>query len=185
VPNPLDFGGLYRIDSWPLMALYIVAHLNLILLLFNLLPVFPLDGGRIAQALMWPKLGYVRSMRYAVRAGYVGAIGLFIAGLVLEQFMLVGIAIFGGITCWITHKQLQFTHETIGFETASEAPSTGPSRRRQRRAERRARREADEQRRIDAILHKIHEHGLNSLTRPEKRLLERTTRQKRRSPPNR
>jgi hypothetical protein len=38
---------------------------------------------------------------------------------------------------------------------------------------------------VDAILHKIHESGLQSLTRAEKRLLERTTRQKRRSPPNR
>jgi Zn-dependent protease len=184
LPNPFDFGGLYRLDSWPLMALYIVAHLNLILLLFNLLPIFPLDGGRIAQALMWPTLGYVRSMRYAVRAGYVGAIALFIAGLVLEQLMLVGIAIFGGITCWITHKQLQFTHEAMGFETAADAPDAGPSRRAQRRAERQARREAAEQKQVDAILHKIHEHGLDSLTRTEKRLLQRTTRQKRRSSPN-
>jgi stage IV sporulation protein FB len=185
VPNPFDFGGLYRLDSWPLMGLYIVAQLNLVLLLFNLLPIFPLDGGRIAQALLWPKLGYVRSMRYAVRAGYVGAIGLIIAGLVLQQWMLVGIAFFGGITCWITHKQLQFTQETLGFAVADEPPEAGPSRRQRRRAERRARREADEHRRVDAILHKIHESGLQSLTRAEKRLLERTTRQKRRSPPNR
>jgi Zn-dependent protease len=185
VPNPFDFGGLYEVGpSWPLMALYIAAHLNLVLLLFNLLPIFPLDGGRIAQALLWPKLGYARSMRYAVRVGYGGAVGLLIAGLALQMWMLAGIAIFGGITCWITHKQLQFTEDVLGFGPP-DAPESPPSRRRQRRAERRARQEAEEQRRVDAILHKIHESGLQSLTRPEKRLLHRTTQQKRRSPPNR
>jgi Zn-dependent protease len=103
LPNPFSYGGLYVDEisrSWLLTGLYLAGQLNLILLLFNLLPMFPLDGGRIAQALLWPKLGYVRSMRIAVRVGYVGAIGLGILGIVSEHWMLVGIAIFGGITCY-------------------------------------------------------------------------------------
>ena len=109
------------------------------LLLFNLLPIFPLDGGRILQELLWPKFGYVRSMRYSVRVGYIGAIGLFIMGVVSKNMMLMGIALFGGITCYITHRQLQFTQETLGFESddysasllgpdEDEAATAGPTR---------------------------------------------------------
>jgi Zn-dependent protease len=173
LPNPFSYGGLYVDEisrSWLLTGLYLAGQLNLILLLFNLLPMFPLDGGRIAQALLWPKLGYVRSMRIAV---------LGILGIVSEHWMLVGIAIFGGITCYVTHRQLQFTEETMGFEPPAEP---GPSRRQQRKAERRARRERQERLREDAILRKISRSGMESLTAAERRLLRRATRQKRQSP---
>ncbi|MHC4218820.1 MAG: site-2 protease family protein [Planctomycetota bacterium] len=173
---PLEVSG-----SWILMTLFFLNAVSLILLLFNLLPIFPLDGGRIAQALLWPKLGYARSMRMAVRAGYVGAIALGIAGFVLPSVMLVCIAVFGGITCWITHKQLQFTQDMMGFETEQEPSHPGPSPREIRRAERRARREQDEQQRVDAILQKIRDSGIDSLTAAEKRQLRRETRRKQQS----
>ena len=165
--------------SWLLMALFFANAVSLVLLLFNLLPVFPLDGGRILQALLWARMGYARSMRNAVRAGYIGAIALGIAGFVLPSVMLVCIALFGGITCWITHKQLQFTQETMGFEP--EEP-TAADRRAERRAEREARREQEEKSAVDAILRKIRDSGLGSLTAREKRLLRRETHRKQQSP---
>ena len=50
--------------------------INLGLLLFNLLPVFPLDGGQIVRALLWFKLGPVRSLKIAGTIGIAGAICL-------------------------------------------------------------------------------------------------------------
>ena len=44
--------------------------INLLVLLFNLVPAFPLDGGRIARALAWRLTGdYNRGTRLAARAG--------------------------------------------------------------------------------------------------------------------
>ena len=177
---------------WPLMVLYLLNDVSLILLLFNLLPVFPLDGGRIMQALLWRKFGYARSMRYAVRVGYVGAIGLGIMGFVTKNMMLVCIAIFGGITCWMTHRQLQFTQEMLGFESddysaslhgpdeidvATKAPSW-----RQRADQRRARREREDAAAVDDILQKIAARGIQSLSGVEKRRLRRATRRRKSQP---
>jgi hypothetical protein len=168
--------------SWLLMALFFTNAVSLVLLLFNLLPVFPLDGGRILQALLWRRMGYAGSMRIAVRAGYIGAIALGIAGFVLPSVMLVCIALFGGITCWITHKQLQFTQETMGFEpdepTAAERRT---ERRAERRAERAAQREEQERNAVDAILRKIARSGIESLSAAEKRRLRQATRRKQQS----
>ncbi len=179
-------------EPWPLMVLYLLNDVSLILLLFNLLPVFPLDGGRIMQALLWRTFGYARSMRYAVRVGYVGAIGLGIMGFVTKNWMLVGIAIFGGFTCWITHRQLQFTQEMLGFESDDysaslygpdeiDAAKTAPSWR-QRADQRRARREREETAAVDEILQKIAARGMQSLSGVEKRQLRRATRRRKSQP---
>lgn len=50
--------------------------INLLLLVFNLLPVFPLDGGQILRALLWFPLGPVRSLYYASLTGFLGVAGL-------------------------------------------------------------------------------------------------------------
>jgi Zn-dependent protease len=47
-----------------------LASINLIVLLFNLIPGFPLDGGRIARALAWWRTGdRTRATRFAARLG--------------------------------------------------------------------------------------------------------------------
>jgi Zn-dependent protease len=46
------------------------------LLLFNLLPVYPLDGGQILGALLWFVIGRARSMMVTAVVGFAGALGL-------------------------------------------------------------------------------------------------------------
>jgi Zn-dependent protease len=47
-------------------------RINLTLLLFNLLPIYPLDGGQIVRALLWFPLGQIRSLFIATGIGFVG-----------------------------------------------------------------------------------------------------------------
>ena len=107
-----------------------------------------------------------------------------ITGFVMPSVMLVMIAVFGGITCYITHKQLEFTEQFMGGESDLYAASVDqgePARssRRQRRVERRALRQQQESGQVDQILHKIAESGMESLSAAEKRLLKRATQRKR------
>lgn len=46
--------------------------INLALLIFNLLPVYPLDGGQILRALLWFPLGEIRSLQIASIIGVIG-----------------------------------------------------------------------------------------------------------------
>lgn len=54
-------------------------RINLGLLLFNLLPVYPLDGGQILRSVLWFPLGQIRSLFIATGVGFVGggALALF------------------------------------------------------------------------------------------------------------
>ncbi len=71
-----------------------LASINAIVLVFNLLPAFPMDGGRIARAIAWWRTGDRGSAtRFAARLGRVFA-WIFIAGGLL---MVLNGATFGGI----------------------------------------------------------------------------------------
>lgn len=49
---------------------------NAIILLFNLLPIFPMDGGRVFRALLSLAIGHSRATWWAVRVGQIGGVGL-------------------------------------------------------------------------------------------------------------
>jgi len=50
--------------------------INLGMLIFNLLPIYPTDGGQILQALLWFKLGYPKALRFASGIGLAGGVAL-------------------------------------------------------------------------------------------------------------
>lgn len=67
---------------------------NVWLVGFNLLPAFPMDGGRVLRALLATKLEPARATRIAARVGQGMAVIFGIAGLLRADFWLVYIALF-------------------------------------------------------------------------------------------
>ncbi len=55
-----------------------IGYINIVILFFNLLPVYPLDGGQILRSLLWYPLGPIKSLRIASVVGLIGG-GLFAA----------------------------------------------------------------------------------------------------------
>jgi len=62
---------------------------NVILLVFNLLPAFPMDGGRVLRAVLAGRIGMVRGTRIAARIGQAIAIGFAIIGLQYNPMLLL------------------------------------------------------------------------------------------------
>lgn len=59
--------------------------INKVLLIFNILPVFPMDGGQLLRGLLWYKLGPIKSLRIAAWIGFVLGVGLIAYALIVEK----------------------------------------------------------------------------------------------------
>ncbi len=93
IVNPLAIlGGAAGFGLAALFS-YVFVY-NIFLALFNMIPAFPLDGGRVLRALLAMRLDYVRATNIASTVGRVAAIGLGIYGLSTGGFFLILIAIF-------------------------------------------------------------------------------------------
>jgi uncharacterized protein (TIGR03067 family) len=74
-----------------------LAWINGYLLLFNMLPVYPLDGGQILQALLWFVMGRARSLLVATAIGLLTGLGLLIFAIVegsLVWGIMAGLGVF-------------------------------------------------------------------------------------------
>ncbi len=94
------YNGKYSLDlnsfdlDKPAEFIRILAPINLTLFLFNLIPAFPMDGGRILRSLLASRIGKVKATRIASTVGKVLAVGFIIFGIFDEQVILALIGLF-------------------------------------------------------------------------------------------
>ncbi len=193
-------------SEW-LEYLLIFYHVNLFILGFNLLPIFPLDGGQLFQAIIWPFVGLQRATLIACQVGLVGCVIFGFLGLRGGGGgMLFFIAVFGGFICW---QRLQAARHGLVVEDPSYGPyHYGPGRasrgsfwsrlfRSGQRSrprdetlespnpnpgawETRQAERAKEDAELDRILQKVSAQGIHSLSYVERQMLERITRERQR-----
>ncbi|MCB0211185.1 MAG: M50 family metallopeptidase [Anaerolineae bacterium] len=114
VPLTLFLGGenlAYELTSTPLLAvnahihaffqenavvglLILLVVVNFTLFLFNLIPAWPLDGGRILRAVLTPFCSYRQATKIVLLVGCFIAIAFLMMGLVFHHIGLLLVAIF-------------------------------------------------------------------------------------------
>lgn len=82
-----------------------VQAINLILLIFNLMPVYPLDGGQILRSLLWFVFGRANSLMAASTIGFIGVAGLGLLAILAHSLWAGLIAAFVLISCWSGLRQ--------------------------------------------------------------------------------
>ncbi len=189
------FTGLHLRDGsqpyW-LFWLWSVHSLNAGLFFFNvLLPMYPMDSGRIVHALLWRRLGHRRATDIVTRVGLGIALVLLALGSTFAGGgRFVSLAIFGGLMCWQERRQMQmvqgdpaladydFDRGYAGMPGARSEAKAGA--RAEKARERERKKEQADQAELDRILAKIATSGMGSLSRGEKRWLEQATERRRR-----
>lgn len=198
-------GRMLVIAGWTFcpigFTLWFLVTTNLALMLFNLLPFFPLDGGRAARGLLALKWHPNRVTLWATTAGMIGGgLMMFVAftRARIESTILFVIGLSVIFAClnerrMARHSLIYQGVQRHPWETDPDAwkrgaavaePRPGPlGRWRQRRAAqkkmRSAQAERDLDRDVDAVLERLHDVGMTGLTKDEKSILKRASRRRR------
>lgn len=180
------------------------------LALFNLLPFYPMDAGRVLAALLSKRMHPNRALIIAAKVGVVGAILIGIYGLVMRELwggILLAIGITNVMACrralvaaryqespyggeaslraaWETDPDA-WKHGAVSYEHHDDDDEPPPPREtksgrlQQWMDARRERQKSELAEELDRILAKINEHGMASLTRAERKTLDRASREAR------
>jgi len=187
--NPFDFRAVVRsIESFPLAVVWWAYFANLVVAGLNLLPMLPLDGGRLFEVWAW------HSRRRERARTIVGLMSIIVAGLLAivgissEQPLLIALSVFGGLAGWLELRRSEFVERpayvspglppdwiagaepsptpALDLESADEVEPVEES------PEPEIKRELG----IDEVLAKISASGMGSLTDEERDILARETR---------
>jgi Zn-dependent protease len=179
--------------------------INWLLVLVNLLPAYPLDGGRVLRALLWAttRHSYRESAVLTARVAKLTAVALWIAAWFVNDsaeysfaalpLVLTGVFLFFGARQEADRLSDQESDEAmLGYDfsqgyTSLEKTLAPPRKQRpgpvkkwlaDKRAARLLRQqqlEADEERRVDEILARMHERGAHALSEDDRALLARVS----------
>jgi hypothetical protein len=173
-------------------------RVNYILFLFNMVLVgFPMDAGRMLQAVLWPFVGYRQAMFYAVISGFVVACLVGLYSIIYEGVLAVLLAMFIFSACYKQWFILETGGEDslLGYDFSQgytslerDLPSAAPPRprrvslwqqwkqkRTKARLERQEAERAHDERRMDELLEKVQREGITALTDEERRFMKRVS----------
>jgi len=77
-----------------------ICFMNLAILIFNLLPIYPLDGGQIFRALLWFVFGRAASLAVTAVVGFIGVAGLILIAIFAQSIWIGILAVFILLNCW-------------------------------------------------------------------------------------
>ena len=103
-----------------------VNMINIVLLIFNILPVFPLDGGQIVRGLLWFPFGEFRSLQIASVIGLIGGAILGIVGLMAGSIWWAILAFFLLSRAWYGWQQAKAMIAISRMQTPVSPSPTSP-----------------------------------------------------------
>lgn len=174
--------------------------INWVLALVNLLPAHPFDGARAVKAGLWYALGRRSASYLTALLGQATAVGMWFAAwwLATGEYSAAAmpLVLLGCFLFFSAHGETERVHDplgeewTLGDELAAginfdpprepEPRRPGPLRQwiencRVERRRKQLQQEEDEERRVDAILARLHETGIDGLAPQERALLQRVS----------
>ena len=94
-------GREYEVGNFALMLAARLFYVNWVLFLLNMLLIgFPMDGGRVLQCLLWPRLGFQQATVTAIYAGFITMLVVGIFAIVKNELLPMCLSAFIGFTCW-------------------------------------------------------------------------------------
>jgi len=92
----VPFAAFSLFDPGPYVTFPILylAYLNVILAVFNMVPAFPLDGGRVLRAALGFRMPYDEATDIAAKVGKAMAVLMGLGGLAMGSIWLIAIALF-------------------------------------------------------------------------------------------
>lgn len=122
--GPAVNGGLFVVSGllWGVVgwrSFLVFSALNLLMMAYNLLPAYPMDGGRILRALLARRMGWFAASRTAMQVGRVFAWGFIGLGIVFRSItsVLTGVMLLGALR--MEHKRIAwlwaYEREAAGY----------------------------------------------------------------------
>ncbi|MFN3241038.1 MAG: M50 family metallopeptidase [Planctomycetota bacterium] len=188
-------------DTWFGWTIWYLNATNIGLLLFNLLPIYPLDGGRVLRALLAMRVHPNLATLWATNVGMVGG-GLLIAAALFQVGPYGTIALLIGLTCILRSldekrrarhvlvyqhvmRQDPWEQDPDAWKRGAATSGAEPrqpgwfARRREARAKQQARARAEHDRaldaQVDAVLERVSEVGMSGLSDKEKAILKKAS----------
>jgi stage IV sporulation protein FB len=192
-------------DPWGVTAVKLLFWINWVLLLANLLPAPPFDGGTVLRSVLWPFVGYRQSVLIVARVAKITALVLCVAAWFVPSppehlhvppywlpIVMIAIVLYFSAKAEVERlHERELSEEWLGFDFSQQfADDEDPpeprrrdpgiiqrwlEKRRAARLRRQQLEEEEEEWRADDILARLHSSGMRSLSAEDRAILQRVS----------